>query len=260
MIYEKELNDAITVVSMARDIILDIYEHNDVEVEMKADNSPITIADRNSDEAIRYYLKSLYPDYGFLTEESEDDLSRLEKDDVWIVDPLDGTKNFIHHDDEFAIHVALCHKHEIVLGVIMIPAKGLLYWAIKGEGAFQRIDGKDVRLHVSDRHDHLRVLISVYHYNDMEAALIEKHKDKIESVEKCGSSMKACLIASGKAELSYRMNPNTKEWDSAPAQLLVKEAGGVFVTPELKEFRNNRRDVYNREGYIIANCIENVLL
>ncbi len=260
MKYDRELNDAINAIHIGASAMMDIYLHTDFTVTIKSDNSPVTEADKISEQLIKDYLKERYPEYGFLTEECEDDLSRLTKDYVWIIDPLDGTKNFIAKDDEFTINVALCYKHEIVLGVIYIPAQQELYWAMKDEGSYHRVGSEDERIHVSYRKDHLRVLTSVFHFNDVEAKLIEKHMDQIESVEKCGSSIKACYVASGLAELSYRMNPNTKEWDTAPAQLLIKEAGGVFVTPSLHELTNNREDVYNREGYIIANCIENVLL
>ncbi|MCD8209355.1 MAG: 3'(2'),5'-bisphosphate nucleotidase CysQ [Coprobacillus sp.] len=260
MKYEKELNDAIKAIELGAEAMMDIYLHTDFTVTMKSDNSPVTEADKLSERLIKDYLFERYPTYGFLAEEEEDDLSRLEKEYVWIIDPLDGTKNFIARDDEFTINVALCYHHEIVLALIYIPAKKDLYWAMKDEGSYHRVGNQDIRIHVSDRKSHLRVLTSVFHFNDIEEALIEKHMDQIDSVEKCGSSIKACYVASGLAELSYRMNPNTKEWDTAPAQLLIKEAGGVFLTPSLKELSNNREDVYNREGYVIANCLENVLL
>ncbi|MCD8203847.1 MAG: 3'(2'),5'-bisphosphate nucleotidase CysQ [Coprobacillus sp.] len=258
--YQKQLETAIKCIKHCQQIILDVYYNENFTVEIKDDNSPVTIADRRSDKYIRETLSKAYPDYGLLTEECEDDLSRLDKEYVWIADPLDGTKDFVAKDDGFVINIALCHKHEIVLGVVCIPAYKQIYWAIKGEGAFKRVGDEDIPIHVNNKKEDLLCLASVFHFAEIEAMYIKKHSDQITRTAKCGSAIKACRIAEGEAEISYRLNPNTKEWDTAAPEIIVEEAGGVFVKPDHTKYEYNREDVYNREGYVIANCLENVLL
>lgn len=259
MNWEKELQSAINSGLVAREKIMEIYNAG-FDVEIKSDNSPVTLADKTADRMIRENLQKEFPDYAFLTEESEDDKKRLENDLVWIVDPVDGTKNFVARDGGFTTNIALSYKHEIVVGVVVVPTSGEVYYAIKGEGAYYMHDGVVDRIHVSNKTNDLTVLCSVFHSNDTERELIKKYSDRIGTVKTFGSSLKACKIAEGVAELSYRLSPNTKEWDTAAIQLIVKEAGGVFVQPDGTELKYNRDDVYNRNGYIIANKIDNVLL
>lgn len=258
--YEKELQEAIKAGLMAKSKILEIYHASKLDVEIKQDNSPVTIADKSADKIIREHLSKAFPSYAFLTEESEDDLSRLDNPYVWIVDPVDGTKDFIAHSGGFTTNIALAHNHEVVVGVIVIPASDELYYAIKGQGAFYFKDGKSYQIHVNDKLDDLTVLTSVFHFTEKEKELIEKHSDKIKHIEKCGSSIKACWIAHGKAEISYRMSAGTKEWDTAASQVIVEEAGGLFVEPNGQPLEYNRKDVYNRNGYVIVNRKENILL
>ena len=128
MNYEKELNAAIKAAKDASKVILDFY-HNGFKVETKDDNSPVTSADKASDKLIKEELIKAFPNYAFLTEESynKNDRSRLKNDYVWIIDPLDGTKDFVAHDDEFTINIALSYKHEVVLGVVLIPVKNEIF-------------------------------------------------------------------------------------------------------------------------------------
>jgi len=257
--WEKELKEAIIAGENARVKILEIYK-NGFDVEIKEDNSPVTLADKTADRIIKEYLSKVFPNYAFLTEESNDDKTRLLNDYVWIVDPVDGTKDFVAKDDEFTTNIALSYKHEIVVGVVLIPAKNEIYFATKGGGAYHRVNGIDTRISVNSKLDDLTVLCSVFHSNSQETDLINKHSDKIKHIHKVGSSIKACYIAEGKAEISYRMSAGTKEWDTAAFQLIVEEAGGLVLEPDGKRITYNREDVYNRKGYIIANRKENILL
>lgn len=257
--WEKELQIAIEAGLAAQKEILVIYNQN-FDVEIKEDNSPVTLADKNADRIIRDILSKAFPKYAFLTEESEDDVSRLNNDYVWIVDPVDGTKDFVARDGGFTTNIALSYKHKIVVGVVVIPLTGEVYFASENQGAFYRNNGHDQKIHVSDKTNDLTVLCSVFHSNDIERALIEKHSDKIKHVQKYGSSLKPCRIAHGLAEITYRMSAGTKEWDTAASQIIVIEAGGLFIEPDGKEITYNRKDVYNRKGYIVANRKENILL
>ncbi len=258
--WEKELKAAIEAGLIAKEKIMEIY-HGSFAVEIKEDNSPVTLADKTADKIIREYLHKAFPDYAFLTEESEDSRERLSNDYVWIVDPVDGTKDFVARDGGFTTNIALCYKHEIVVGVVVVPVTGEYYYASKNEGAYYvNPKGEITRIHVNDKLDDLTVLRSVFHFNEKEQEIISRHQDKIKHIEKFGSSLKPCRIAQGLAEITYRMSAGTKEWDTAACDIIVKEAGGLFVEPDGKSLTYNREDVYNRKGYIVVNRKENILL
>ena len=257
--WEEQLNAAIEAGVAAIEGILKIY-HTDFDVEIKDDNSPVTLADKNADKVIREILHKRFPDYAFLTEETDDDKSRLENDFVWIVDPVDGTKDFVAKDGGFTTNIALAYKHEAVVGVVVVPLTGEVYYAAKGLGAFYRKDGVTKQIHVNDKLDNLIVYKSVFHSKQNEEEMYKKHADKIATIEKWGSALKPCRIAQGLGELSYRLSDGTKEWDTAASQVIVEQAGGIFLDTNKKRIMYNREDVYNRDGYVICNRIENFLL
>ena len=255
--YELELKIMSEAGKKAREKIMEIY-NNGFTVEIKSDNSPVTQADKQADQIIRNTLKDHFPQYAILTEESNDDLSRLDNDYCFIVDPVDGTKDFVAKNGEFATNIALAYKHEIVVGVVFIPAKGDIYYALKGEGAYHIYpNGETKRIHVNDKTDDLTLLTSRFHSSDFEKGL-PSLDHRIKHVEANGSSIKACKIAGGLAEIHYRRGEGTKEWDIAPIDLIVKEAGGYFIKPDGSNYQYNKKDVYNHEGYIITNKLENI--
>lgn len=257
--WEKQLDCALKAGISVIEPIMQIYNRG-FDIEIKEDNSPVTEADKLADKLITAYLSSCYPTYAFLTEESDDNKARLENDYVWIVDPVDGTKDFIAKDGQFTVNIALAYKHEVVVGVVIAPATGDIYFASKGNGAFHQNGDSVKQIHVNDKTEDLTVLCSVFHENEKEIALIEKWNNKIASKAKVGSALKACHIAEGLAEITYRMSAGTKEWDTAASQCVVEEAGGLFVKPDGTPLRYNREDVYNRDGYVIVNRKENILL
>lgn len=257
--WEEQLNAAIDAGVAAIKGILEIYNSN-FDVEIKEDDSPVTLADKNADKVIREVLHSRFPEYAFLTEESNDDLSRLNNDYVWIVDPVDGTKDFVARDGGFTTNIALAYKHEAVVGVVVVPLTGEIYFAAKGLGAFYRKDGITKQIHVNDKLDNLICYKSVFHTKANEEEMIKKHSDKIVKTEKWGSALKPCRIAQGLGEITYRLNDGTKEWDTAASQVIVEQAGGIFLRPNKERIMYNRKDVYNHDGYIICNRIENFLL
>jgi 3'(2'), 5'-bisphosphate nucleotidase len=257
----KYIKDALEAARLASIEILKLYQ-TDFTFIQKSDDSPVTIADQKADEIIRQYLKQLYPTFGFLTEESSDDFSRLHKDYVWLVDPIDGTKDFIAKNDEFTINIALVYKQKVIAGLVMIPAKHETYYAMIGEGSYYYKDGISTRIFVNNKTQNLTVLTSRFHVQPIELEVIKKHHTLLTNVETYGSALKACRIAHGLAEISYRLSPGTKEWDTASSDLIVTEAGGLFIKPNrLKEtYLYNRQDVRNLDGYIILNRIENLYL
>ena len=257
--WEKELQEAIKAGLKAKDKIMEIYNKG-FDVEIKEDNSPVTNADKAADQIIREHLHKAFPTHAFLTEESTDNLDRLKNDFVWIVDPVDGTKDFVAKDGQFTTNIALSYKHKLVVGVVVAPALDELYFASLGNGAFyQKLGENPIRIHVNDKTNDLTILTSVFHFTKEEEEFIERHNDVIKPVMKKGSSLKPCAIAHGLAEITLRSSPNTKEWDTAACQIIVTEAGGIFVEPNGKEITYNREDVYNRNGYIVVNRKENLL-
>ena len=251
-----------TLISLCEEIspkILEIYNSNNLDIETKSDNSPVTKADKMVDTFLRERLSFLFPSVGFLTEESTDDLIRLNEEYIWIIDPIDGTKDFIAHTDQFSINIALCHKHEIVLGVIYSPVFKKCWYAFKNDGAYYLRDNITTKIHTSKRNEMLRVLTSNFHMNDAEREMIKRYESHFEKVFPYGSSLKGCMIAMGEGELSYRFSSGTKEWDTAAMGLIVKEAGGVLLDRDGKEIIYNKIDVYNHDGYIICNSYENFI-
>ena len=250
----------IEAITLARTKILEVY-NTDFSVEIKEDSSPVTIADQEADRIIKEYLSEKFPTYSFLTEESVDNLSRLNNEFVFIVDPVDGTKDFVAKNDEFTTNIALCQNHEIVVGVVSIPVSGEIYFAIKGRGSYylSSVEAEPIKIHVSDKMDDLTLYLSRFHATDEEKKQL-KSFPQIKHVEAHGSSIKACYIAHGKGELHYRFSSGTKEWDTAAIQIIVEEAGGIFIKPDGTRYTYNREDVYNREGYIITNRKENILI
>lgn len=258
--FEKELEVALKAAKQCVPLILEIYNSDNIGLEIKEDNSPVTKADKVADNTIRKILHEAFPSYALLTEESEDDKSRLSNDYVWIVDPIDGTKEFVAHSDEFTINIGLSYKHEPVLGVILIPVTGEIYYAVKGQGSFYQNGDKTVKIHVNSRTNDLTTLVSRFHSNEDEQAMIAKHSDRIKHQRVVGSSIKGCVIAKGEAEMSYRFSSNTKEWDTCAMQTIVEEAGGLLLKFTGERILYNREDVYNRGGYVICNCRENFLI
>ena len=258
--YEKELEAAIDAAKRAETKIKEIYQ-TDFAVEIKGDNSPVTLADKTADAMIREDLARKFPDYGFLTEESVDTKERLTKKAIWIVDPVDGTKEFVSRNGQFTTNIALCVDHEIMVGVINVPMLDVLYYAVKGQGAYRLKDGSSERIFCSARTKGLRTVRSISFFNEKEKAFYDKHKDLFEGeATPIGAANKFCVIAQGDYDFFYRMSSGTKEWDVAAGDLLIQEAGGVMVQPNGVPFHYNREDVYNREGYVIANRPETLIL
>lgn len=258
--YAQELKAAVAASKIASKIIMDVY-HGPFDIEVKNDNSPVTIADKEADAAIRAYLAPLFPDYHFLTEEGVDDTARLSAPYVWIVDPLDGTKDFINRDDEFSVCIALSYHGEIVVGVIAVPVTGNIYYATKGGGSFELLpDGTLNKMQVSAKTANITVVASRYHRRDREIDYLKRNSDLFAKTVTLGSTLKAVAIARGDIELFYRGSAGTKEWDVAAADLIVSEAGGLFILPSGAKLKYNKPDVRNLEGYLIVNKKENIRL
>ncbi len=243
--------------------INEIYSRG-YSVDYKSDNSPITDADRAADAYINAVLAEKYPDFARLSEESADDPKRRENDFCFIIDPLDGTREFVDRNGEFTVNIGLSHCGRAIAGVVFIPVTGDLYYAFTGRGAY-RVSAKNAytvfcqndRVFVSDKTDKITVMHSRSSLDEKTKALIEKNRDRISKAIPCGSSIKGCLIAAGKAESYYRF-AGTYEWDTCAMQAVAECAGGVFLQCDLTPMRYNRADTFNAKGFVIANMRENI--
>ncbi|MDD4297296.1 MAG: 3'(2'),5'-bisphosphate nucleotidase CysQ [Ruminiclostridium sp.] len=239
----------------ASKVILDIYS-KDFAIDYKEDTSPLTEADRKSNVLIVTALKKEYPECAILAEESIDDPERLNNDWCFIIDPLDGTKEFIKKNGEFTVNIALAHKGKAVLGVVYIPVAGDMYYAAKGMGAFYEANGKSERIFVSSRTMDIRMVKSRSHTSDKLDELIKKHD--IKNIRIAGSAIKGCLIAKGEAEIYYRFG-YTMEWDTAAMQCIIEEAGGIFRQMDNSEMTYNRKNTLNEKGFYAINDYKNKL-
>ena len=232
------------------------YYKGDYNIDYKDDNSPLTSADKKANEIIVNSLKVEFPNYAILSEESYDNLNRINNEYCFIVDPLDGTKEFINNTDEFTVNIALSKNGKSILGVVYVPVSRELYYAYKGGGSFYFINGKETINKVSKRSKNLRLLSSKFHKSKEFLDLIERNASEISSVIGVGSSLKGCMIARGEAECYYRYGL-TSEWDTAAMQIIVEEAGGVLKQLNDTEMRYNRKDTLNRLGFYIINNKKN---
>ena len=230
--------------------ILEIYRKGFV-VHSKEDSSPVTTADIASDRIIRKTLEGM--DIAYLSEEEEDDQKRLTQRSLFIVDPLDGTQDFVNRDDSFSVNIAYVEDHKVLIGCIFLPTKESYCYALSDKGSYLVEKGRERRIHVSNRTKDLVYLASRTHENEKEKEVHEKHSEWISRVERLGASMKGVSLASGEGDASVRFTSMTKEWDTCAMDLIVREAGGIFLDTKKRPFTYNRKDVYNRDGYAMFN-------
>ncbi len=244
------------IVDIARDAgqaIMEIYADPEMTVLSKADSSPLTRADLASDRVIAAGLEKL--DQGpVLSEESAatDYAGRRNWQRYWLVDPLDGTKEFVKRNGEFTVNIALIESGEPVLGVVYAPVLDVCYSAARGLGAFVRRGTQEreairVKEHMPD--EPLRVVASRSHSDAKTCALLEM-LGKHETIS-MGSSLKLCLVAEGKAHLYPRLGP-TMEWDTAAAHAIVKQAGGRVCDIHGEELVYNKADLHNPEFFVFS--------
>lgn len=261
---QKYVMAAIDAALKAGGVILSIYNdpNSDFEIERKADNSPLTLADRKAHEIIASILsQSPFP---VLSEEGKkmDYAIRREWDILWIVDPLDGTKEFIKRNGEFTVNIALVKESVPVMGVIYVPVTKELYFAVEGVGAYKlsgitsledenvtldRMIEQSELLPVDDLRDHFVVVASRSHLSpetEEYIAELKKEHGKVEMISS-GSSIKICLVAEGKADVYPRFAP-TMEWDTAAGHAIARAAGmEVYQSGKDEPLRYNKEDLLN---------------
>ncbi|MDX1519439.1 MAG: 3'(2'),5'-bisphosphate nucleotidase CysQ [Gammaproteobacteria bacterium] len=232
--------------------ILEIY-NTDFSVEDKDDKSPLTAADMASHETIIAGLLGISEDIPVLSEESSsiDWEDRKQWNTYWLVDPLDGTREFIKKNGEFTVNIALIHEHRPVLGSVYVPATGVCYSGIRGAGAFREDQQGPVAIHTrKTREDRLAVAGSRSHGSEAQEAFMQR-LGNAETMA-IGSSLKFCLVAEGKVDIYPRFGP-TSEWDTAAAHCVVEQAGGLVTDTQLDPLLyNNKESILNPHFLVIG--------
>ena len=238
--------DIVTLAKKAGEAIMKIYLDAELFVEDKADQSPLTLADISANQIINEGLSILTPDWPIISEESQfpDYEIRQHWREFWLVDPLDGTKEFIHKNGEFTVNIALIEQGVPILGVVYAPAIDKCYFASKGLGAFSVQDGIKKEIHTQEGGINPVIVVSRSHIDDATKSLIDAiGHPRIISM---GSSLKIGLIAEGLADLYPRLGP-TMEWDTAAADAILREAGGSLCTTEGQLLDYNKPVLKNPE-------------
>ena len=243
---------AINAVKEAGNAVMEIYKH-DFTSTTKKDNSPLTEADLKSNDIIQKIIVGT--GYPVLSEESVDNKKRLEHDKIWIVDPLDGTSDFVSKSGEFTIMIALVDKHEPILGVIYWPTNDILYVAQKGCGAHKFANGVWEKLAISKRSElrNCRALGSRHHLSSHEVNFLKLLN--IEKFSERGSSLKVTDICSGAADLYFTMTNKIKQWDTCASNCLITEVGGKMTDMLGNELEYNTENIYHDNGILVTNGI-----
>jgi len=240
MSFEPELEAARAAAHEAAAILREHYARDTKSWE-KSDDNPVTHADLDSDRAIAKRLRAAFPADALLSEETLADPARLANPRVWIIDPMDGTKEFIQRIPEFGVSIALCERGEPVVGVIANPVQDVTLWATRGGGCFR--DGKRVEV---SRCTDLAAAVVIASRTEISRKQFDPYEGWFKEIRPVGSiAWKLACIASGEGDLNISVAPKN-EWDVCAGDLLVREAGGAYLA-----FDGSRR-VYNQTDPLIG--------
>ena len=247
MLNQIDIQDIVTIAKEAGNAIMQIYKQ-DFEVEYKRDNSPLTLADKKANDIIEDGLNQLSVNLPILSEEGKEISyeDRKHWEYFWLVDPLDGTKEFVKKNGEFTVNIALIRRDMPVLGVVYAPALDVCYWAKQDKGAFK--DGQKLPLKTVNQRNAYKIVASRSHMSDETQAFIDaintQREKKLISI---GSSLKICLVAEGEADIYPRLGP-TMEWDTGAAHAIIQESGKSiksYTNFQYLEFLYNKKKLFN---------------
>ena len=234
-----ELKITIKAAKKAGEVILRYYKSK-YEIRDKSYHNPVTTADKEADETIKKILMNNFPDYGWLSEETVDSNERLLKEKVWVVDPLDGTKEFIEGIPNFVVSIGLVENGEPILGVLFNPVTEELFSALKGKGAF--LNNKSIKCASKEKIEEMIILNS---RSEIRRQLWEPYKDKFKVLKPVGSvAYKLGLTAAAKADVFASLRPKN-EWDICAGNCIINESGGKLI-----DLNGNQRK-YNLEKTLI---------
>jgi len=250
MLNDNQLDTLLRIAKTAGNAILSVYQRaGDIDVTIKDDNSPLTEADRDAHEIIIAELKEFTPSIPILSEESDGTSvdERLSWSRYWLVDPLDGTKEFIKRNGEFTVNIALINNGAPELGIVHVPVTNISYLGKTGVGAWKvTATGEADAISIANfalNQGQVRVVASRSHRGDLLDQLINTMEAELGKAEvvSMGSSLKICLLAEGKADIYPRLAP-TSEWDTAAAHAVLAAAGGDIVDTEFQALRYNQKE------------------
>lgn len=234
----------VELIDAAGERVMAVYE-KDFSVSQKADASPVTEADEAAEALILEGLRALTPNFQIVAEE-EAAAGRIPKvgdDPFWLVDPLDGTKEFISKNGEFTVNIGLVHGGQPILGVVLAPAKGVAWWGAMGHGATRR-EGDSVRqIAVRKPPASGAIAVASRSHRDAETNAFLAERGITETIS-AGSSLKFCLVAEGQADVYPRFAP-TMEWDTAAGHAVLRAAGGRVLTREGQPLRYGKPEFRN---------------
>jgi len=249
MFYKNEIfiQGFIKLIEECNEIVLNIYK-TDFNVINKEDESPLTLADKKCNDHICDYLKNIkINNSGLISEEIQNDSYDKRKDLewVWLIDPLDGTKEFVKKNGQFTVNIGLCNYGIPVFGIVSIPVSGEIYYGVKDVGSFKLINNKLIKLQIEQKDlskDGIKIVASASHLNEETKKYINKFKNPV--IVNTGSSIKLLWVAENKADIYPRIAP-TSEWDTCAAHAVVKYAGGKVL-----QYNSKDEVIYNKENLL----------
>ncbi|MFA0656157.1 3'(2'),5'-bisphosphate nucleotidase CysQ [Vibrio sp. 10N.222.49.C12] len=249
------LPSVIEIARSAGQLILEIYEKKDYEEFIKSDDTPVTSADLAAHKLILKKLSELTPDIPVLSEEDADISleQRSQWDRYWLVDPLDGTQEFIARSGDFATIIALIEHNKPVMGVVYAPVSGVSYYAYSGKGAWKIPDLNDSVKIKTHRHELLNQSIAMAISRRQDINRITSRMSSAwnyDLVPLGSAALKACLVAEGAVDCYLRLGP-TGEWDTAATQCIVEEAGGRILSTQLEPLSYNERETLENPNFIV---------
>jgi len=248
---QRQIKEIISLVQKANQKILEIYNSSKIDVSLKNDNSPITKADKVSHELLTSGLKELYPEIPILSEEEIIPFKERKRwQHFWLIDPLDGTKEFISKNGEFTVNIALIYKNTPVFGIVSLPVKEFIYFSSKDKGAFKIGKDKEAKKIQIRNNPEGKIIVvrSRSHSDEKEQAIIERLGEY--KVIQAGSSVKFCYVAEGLADIYIRTGP-TMEWDTGAGQCIAECAGASIFNFEQRPFKYNKESLKN-SGFVCS--------
>lgn len=228
--------------------IMEIYASDDFGIETKDDQSPVTLADLAANAVIEEELAKLTPNTPLISEENVSQRDNIKAGEIyWLIDPLDGTKEFIKRNGDFTVNIALIQNGAPVFGVVYAPARDLTYWGGPGFegtriGAWKNDGTKTAKITTSEMGGKARIVASASHLNDETQAFIDRYPGA--EIVQAGSSIKICMIADGRADLYPRLAP-TCEWDTGAADAVLRGAGGMLFQTDGSPLIYGKEDILN---------------
>ena len=236
--------EVINILRKANQIIMNVYSRSNFDINFKDDNSPLTEADLSAHKLISAGLKKINPQIPIVSEEDENSIFVPKNSQFyWLLDPLDGTKEFIKKSGEFTCNIALIKNSQTLYGFVGVPASGTIFHGGKNKGSFKIINkSKQTQINCSPQNNPIRIIMSKSHINKDTLDYINKLNSEYTTVQ-AGSSLKFLKIAEGKADLYPRLGL-TSEWDTAAAHAILEGAGGSVLQ------LNGEQLVYNKENIL----------